>query len=85
MSFFMRVCSVSSFKTDCLSSLVFASPVAATEITIGGVKGIVAPANALTMFALIWYSSDVPMTKAELNQIYAYLGAKYSKPYPVLA
>lgn len=63
----------------------FASPVAATEITIGGVKGIVAPANALTMFALIWYSSDTPMTKAELNQIYAYLGAKYSKPFPVLA
>lgn len=55
------------------------------EITVGGVKGIVAPANLMTMFALIWYSSDVPMTKAELNQIYAYLGGKYNRPVPVLA
>lgn len=63
----------------------FASTPASVEITVGGVKGLAAPANAMTMFAAIWYSSDAPMTKAELNQIYAYLGGKYNRPFPVLA
>jgi hypothetical protein len=71
------------------ASIVTAEPLVVTpgpaEITIGGAKNVVAPSSLMTLFAMIWYSSDTPMTNAELNLVYAYLGAKYSRPFPVLA
>lgn len=76
---------VTSSGANTILNAAFSTPASPTEITIGGVKGLVAPANLLTMFAVIWYSSDEPMSKEELNQVYAYLGTKYSKPVPVLA
>lgn len=76
---------VASSGAAVATSLPFTVAPSAEEVTIGGLKGAAAPASLMTMFALIWYSSDEPMTKAELNQVYAYLGGKYNRPFPVLA